>query len=205
VKKVAGTGSGAGSSGNGEFDEIAMRQMIIDVVRQQIPLEMPAPAAAPAEGGGAPHGIDEPRLRMMIRAEVAEIIAELPQPPTEHELSQLIDGAVDEAMKDQASAEPAPAAAGADGPAPGETGVFVSKMRTIVEQLLAEKMQDRATHAEVDKVVTRRLEASSARERPAPAEGGGLTAAQVKQLIRAVIDAELCTRDEIEKMIERGR
>ncbi|MHC5020375.1 MAG: hypothetical protein ACYTGX_09745 [Planctomycetota bacterium] len=204
VKRAVGERSSSGSS-TGEFDEIAMRQMIIDVVRDVMPMEAPAPAPAPAgDGGGGVAGLDEPRLRMMIRGEVAEIIAELPQPPSEMEMSQLIDTAVDQALADRGdSAAAAPAPASGE-PAPGETGVFVSKMRTIIEQLLDEKIQDRATHAEVDKVVTRRLEATAMQERTGDGGGDGVTLADVKRLVREIIEAdELPNRAEVEKIIRR--
>jgi hypothetical protein len=210
VKRAVGERSSSGSS-TGEFDEIAMRQMIIDVVRDVMPMEAPAPAAAPqGDGaGGGVAGLDEPRLRMMIRGEVAEIIAELPQPPSEMEMSQLVDTAVDQALAergDQPAGAPAPGPEPGE-PAPGETGVFVSKMRTIIDQLLNEKIQDRATHAEVDKVVTRRLEATALQDRGEDGGSGGgdgVTLADVKRLVREIIEAEeLPNRAEVEKLIRR--
>ncbi len=219
VKAVVGEAGASSSSsvtGTSEFDEIALRQMVIEIVRDQVPLELPtaAPAAAPAASAAVAEGgppLDEQRLRVLIRTEVADIVAELPHPPSEMELSQLIDTAVESALAEREPVAPPPAPSPAEGPAPGETGVFVSKMRLIVEQLLNEKMQDRATHAEVDKVVTRRLEASAMAEREASggtaagAGGGndGLSAADVKRLVREIIEAEVPTRDEVEKMIRR--
>ena len=61
--------------------------------------------------------------------------------------------------------------------------------------------------AEVDKVVTRRLEASALQERPTGGDGGGgegLTPADVKRLVREIIEAnELLNRDDVEKLIRR--
>lgn len=214
VKQAAG--------GTAEFDEIALRQMILDVVRAEMPLDSPAQAPAPAAEGalapGAAAGVvDEQRLRILIRTEMAEMIAELPHAPSEAELRQLIESSVDRALDERPAPEPAAAAAAVDdkatrdwpreaetGPQPGETGVFVSKMRLIMDQLLDEKLQDRATHDEVDKVVTRRLLAATPMAAEgATAAGDGLSAADVKRLVREIIEAEIPNRDEVEKMIRR--